>query len=109
MALQPVSIFESDATGSKETITLHPVPPAASTNVTIASAVYGNPSELVPIAPDRKSLSITVQQGTHPLVVTLVSPDPKDEIVQLSQGSTKLANPVVRQHSGVSTIFIQGT
>jgi hypothetical protein len=37
MALQPVSIFETDKTGSSETITLQPT----SSKATIASAVYG--------------------------------------------------------------------
>ena len=113
MALQPGSFFESDNTGSSETITLEPVSPATSTNATIASVFYGTDGQgspqPVPIAADRKSLSITVLQGVNPLVITLVSPNPNDESVLLTQGSTKLANPTVRQHSAVSTIFIKGT
>jgi hypothetical protein len=103
VALKPVSIFKSDATGSNETITLGP----ASSAATIASAVYSG--QLVTVAGDGKSLSFTVLQGVHPLVITLLSPSPNDEIVQLSQGGTDLASPVISQHSGVSTILIQGT
>ena len=63
MALQPGSFFDSDATGSNETITLQPVSPATSTGATIASAFYGTASNGAPqpaaIAADGKSLSIT--------------------------------------------------
>jgi hypothetical protein len=106
MALQSVSIFKSDNTDSNETITLEPAPPATSTNATIVSAVYGG--QLVQVAGDRKSLSFTVLQEVHPLVITLASPNPNDEIVRLAQGQTILASPVISQHSGVSTILIQG-
>jgi hypothetical protein len=41
-------------------------------------------------------------------VITLASPNPKDEIVRLVQGQTILASPVISQHSGVSTILVQG-
>ena len=102
MALTPASIFESDATGANETISLQP----ASTDVTIASAVYSG--QVVQVAGDRKSLSFTVAQGVHPLVITLVSPDPEDEEVDLAQDSGPLASVVVSQHSGVSTLLIQG-
>jgi hypothetical protein len=113
MALQPGSFFESDSTGSSETITLQPVSPAPSTNAAIASAFYGNDASGHPkpadVAPDRKSVTITVVSGINSLVITLVSPNPNDETVQLCQGSTQLANPTVRNHSGVSAIFIKGT
>jgi hypothetical protein len=112
MALQPSSFFSSDAIGSSEIISLIPVSPATSTNATIASAFYGTDEQGSPksaaITVDRKSLSITVLKGINPLVITLVSPNPSDEIVQLSQDSTKLADPVISQHSAVSTIFIKG-
>jgi hypothetical protein len=106
MALQSVSIFKSDKTDANETITLEPDPPATSTDATIASAVYGG--QLVKVAIDRKSLSFTVLQGVHPLTVTLASPNPKDEIVRLTQDQKVLASPVISQHSGVSVILIQG-
>lgn len=113
MVLQPGSFFDSDATTATETIVLQPVPPASSTNAMIASAFYGADASGKPrpaaVAADGKSVSITVIQGINPLVITLVSPNPKDETVQLCQGATVLATPTVRNHSGVSTIFIQGT
>jgi hypothetical protein len=113
MALQPGSFFESDSTGASETITLQPVSPATTTNAAIASAFYGNDTSGHPksadVAPDRKSVTITVVSGINSLVITLVSPNPNDETVQLCQGSTQLANPTVRNHSGVSAVFIKGT
>lgn len=113
MALKPVSFFEADATGTKETITLEPFPPASSTNAKMASAFYGTDDQgapkKVPISSDGKSLTITVVQGDNPLVITIVSPNPNDESVLIKQGGTVLANPTVRQHSAVSTIMIKGT
>jgi type IV secretion system protein VirB5 len=113
MTLQPGSFAASDATGSNETITLQPVSPATSTGASIASAFYGNDASGHPkpatVAADQKSLTITVASGINSLVITLVSPNPDDETVQLCQGSTVLATPTVRNHSGVSTIFIKGT
>lgn len=113
MTLQPGSFASSDATGSNETITLQPVSPATSTSASIASAFYGNDisghPQLATVAADQKSLTITVASGINSLVITLVSPTPNDETVQLCQGSTVLATPTVRNHSGVSTIFIKGT
>lgn len=113
MALQPGSFFESDSTGSSETVSLQAASPATSTSATIASAFYGNDEGGHPtpaaIAPDRKSVTITVLPGITSLVITLVSPNPSDETVELCQGSTQLADPTVRNHSAVSTIFIKGT
>jgi hypothetical protein len=113
MALQPGSLFDSDATGATETITLEPLPPATSTAATIASAFYGTDDQGIPqpvqIAVDGKSMSFTVLTGVNPLVITLVSPNPNDEIVQLSEGGTVLANPVLSRHKAVFTIFIKGT
>jgi hypothetical protein len=113
MTLQPGSFAASDATGSNETITLQPVSPATSTGASIASAFYGNDASGHPkpstVAADQKSLTITVTSGINSLVITLVSPNPDDETVELCQGSTVLATPTVRNHSGVSTIFIKGT
>lgn len=113
MTLQPGSFFESDATGSNETISLQPVSPATSTNATIASAFYaaddsGSPTP-ASIAADRKSLSFTVAKGINPLVITLVSPNPNNETVQLVQGSTLLEHVVLSKHSAVTTLFIRGT
>ena len=113
MTLQPGSFFESDTTGSTETIRLQPASPATSTNVLIASAFYGNDQNGHPqpagVAGDRKSVTITVLSGINSLVITLVSPNPTDETVELRQGSTLLAAPTVRNHSAVSAIFIKGT
>lgn len=109
MALTRGSFFQSDATGATETIDLKPVPPATSTNATIASAFYGTPPQSVSIATNRKSLTFTVLPGTNQLVITIVSPNPQDESVILADGTTILANPTVRQHSAVSVLFIHGT
>ena len=103
MALTPVSIFQSDKTGSSETIALQP----ASSKAIIASAVYGG--ELVEIADGRKSLTFTVLEKVNRLVITLASPNPDDEMVSLIQGGTTLARPVITEHSGVSSMLIQGT
>jgi hypothetical protein len=112
MALQPGSFFESDTTGSNETISLQPVSPATSTNAGFASAFYGTDSSGTPqpvtIAPGGQSLSFTVLNGINPLVITLVSPNPS-ETVQLTQGSTLLEHVVLSQHSAVTTLFIKGT
>lgn len=113
MTLQPGSFFESDATGALETVTLQPVAPKPSTNAMIASAFYGKDTsgapKAAPKAPDGKSVSFTVLSGINPLVVTIVSPDPADETVNLCQGTVVLADPTVRNHSAVSTMLIQGT
>lgn len=113
MALQPGSFFESDSTGSSETISLQPASPASSTSALIASAFYGNDGSGHPkpasVAADQKSVTITVTSGINSLVITLVSPNPDDETVELCQGSTQLADPTVRNHSAVTTILIKGT
>jgi hypothetical protein len=113
MALQPGSFFDSDATGTKETITLGPASPATSTNAKIASAFYGTDSQGTPepalLGVDGKSVSFTVLDGVQPLVITLVSPNSADETVRLSQGTTDISFPVISKHSAVITIFINGT
>jgi hypothetical protein len=113
MALQPGSFFDSDAKGTHETITLGPASPATSTNATIASAFYGTDSQGTPepasISGDGKSVSFTVLDGVQALVITLVSPNPTDETVRLSQGTTDISFPVISRHSAVITIFINGT
>lgn len=113
MTLQAGSFFESDSINSTETIALQPTSPATSTAVLIASAFYGKDESGHPkqaaVAQDQKSVNITVVSGINSLVITLVSPNPADETVQLCQGSTLLAAPTVSNHSGVSTILIKGT
>jgi hypothetical protein len=113
MALEPGSFFDSDATGANETITLGPANSANSTNATIGSAFYGTDAQGIPqaakVSEDRKSISFTVLKGINPLLITLVSPNPKDEMVRLSQGGTDLSFPVISRHSAVITIFINGT
>lgn len=113
MSLQAVTFFKSDTTGAVETVTLKPVAPKPSTNAMIASAFYGTDASGTPKAatraPDGKSVSFTVLSGINSLVVTIVSPDPADETVNLSQGAVVLADPTVRNHSAVSTMLIQGT
>lgn len=113
MALTPGSLFDSDSTGETETILLEPLPPMTTTQATIASAFYGTDSQGTPqpaqIAASGKSLSFKVLSGINPLVITLVSPNPVDEIVQLTEAGTVLANPVVSRHKAVVTIFIKGT
>ncbi len=112
MALTPGSFFESDLTGASEVITVAPASPATSTLATVASAFYGIDASGAPkpatVAVDGKSISLTVLNGFNSLVVTLVSPNPNDELVQLRQASTVLAAPTVSGHSAVSTVIIQG-
>jgi hypothetical protein len=94
-------------TGAAKTINLQPLPPATSTNVSIASAAYGNPSPTV--AADRMSASFTVLAGLNALVIGLDSPSPNDETVQLTLDGNQVAMVTVRQHSGASAISIDGT
>lgn len=113
MALTRGTMFNSDATGTTETIILTPLPPMNSTLATIDSAFYGTDNQGDPkpveVAVDGKSISFKVLTGVNPLEINLVSPNPNDEIVQLSQGGTVLGNPVVSNHKGVFTIFVNGT
>ena len=113
MSLQPGSFFESDASGAVETVTLQPSAPNLATNAMIASAFYGKDASGAPKpvtkATDGKSIQFAVLTGINSLVITLVSPNPVDETVELCQGATVLADPTVRNHSAVSTILIQGT
>jgi hypothetical protein len=92
---------------------LGPASPATFTNAKIASAFYGTDSQGTPqpvsVADDGKSLSFTVQQGVKPLVMTLVSPNPNDEMVRLFQDGTDISFPVISKHSAVITLFINGT
>jgi hypothetical protein len=111
MTLVPGSFFQSDTTGQKEAIILKPVDPA--TNAKIASAFYGLDSAGIPkqasVAQDGQSLSITVLNGITFLLVTVISPDPANAVIQLCQGATVLAEAAITNHSAVSTIIIQGT
>ncbi|MGB8477992.1 MAG: hypothetical protein WCE63_04020 [Acidobacteriaceae bacterium] len=113
MSLAPSSFFESDKTGNTETITLASATSGATTNALIGSAFYGKDTSGTPaaatVSADKKSVTITVLLGVNALVVTAVSPDSGLAIVQLVQGATVLSKFTIAGHSGVSTIFIQGT
>lgn len=112
MALQAGSIFDSDTAGTSETISLLPVPPATNTQVLIGTAFYGTDSSGAPkpvtVSADRRSLTLNMIAGINSLTVTLTSPDPSNQPVNLVQGSLILATPTVRNHSGFSSIFLRG-
>ena len=112
MPLQPKSVFSSDTVGSTESIALQPVPPARSTQITIASAFYGTDASgaPVPVTVSAKGnvVTLTMLPGFNALTVTLVSPDPALQAVNLVQAGTVLATPIVKNHSGFSTMFLQG-
>jgi hypothetical protein len=95
-------------TGSMKTIKLEPIPPASSTNVSIASADYGAPPK-PQVADDRMSVSFTVKDGLNALVITLDSLSENDETVQLTLDGAQLTMVTVRQHAGASAIDINGT
>jgi hypothetical protein len=100
-------------TGTTHTDILEPLPPMVSTLATVDSAFYGTDSQGDPkaadVAGDGKSVSFKVLADVNPLVINLVSPNPNDEIVQLSQGGRVVGNPVVNQHKAPFTIFVNGT
>jgi hypothetical protein len=108
--LTSTKTFFSDKTGDKETISLQ------SDNAVIASGYYGVDAQQHPlkatIAADRKSLKITVLNGTNALVVTLVSQVDDEEIATLYQGDPD-NNPLdyitVSGKVGAGSILIQGT
>jgi hypothetical protein len=110
MALTPGSLFDSDATGAKETITLEPSDPSSPTNATFGPCFYGKDAQGNPvqIPTEDASLTFTVLTGINPLTMTLLSPD-KDETVLLKQGDTLLLDPTIRNHSTVCMIVIKGT
>jgi hypothetical protein len=111
MTLQLGSLFNSDATGSQETITLEPSDPKTTTQATFGPVFYGTDSQGSPqqIPTNDTSLTITVLKGINPLAITLVSPEKEDETVLLKQGNTLLLDPTIRNHSTVCTIVIKGT
>lgn len=94
-------------TGATKTIKLEPILPPDSTNVSIASAAYGDPAPTV--AADRMSVSFTVKDGLNALVIGLVSVSADNETVQLMLDGNQVAMVTVRQHSGPSVIDINGT
>jgi len=55
------------------------------------------------------SVSFKVKDGLNVLAIGLVSPSPADETVQLTLDGNQIAMVTVRQHSGPSTININGT
>lgn len=108
MTLTAGSFYQSDKTGTSETIKLVPLPPAAATQATIASAVYGNPNSAT-VAANGLSLTIPkVLSGVNSLVVTVVSPNPNDTAA-LVQGTTSFAQLTLNNHWAASTIQIYGT
>lgn len=98
---------EQLATGDTKTIKLEPIPPANSTNVSIASAAYGDPAPTV--ADDRMSVTFTVKEGLNALVIGLASPSPNNETVQLTLDGNQVAMVTVRQHAGASAVSINGS
>jgi hypothetical protein len=112
MALTPSSFFESDNIGNVEQITLAPLPPATSTDALIASAFYGlnsgNVPATIPIDADRKSFSFSILPGVFALTVTVVSPDPARQDVQLCQGTTQIDLITIQNHSGSGAVLIRG-
>jgi hypothetical protein len=111
MPLTQGSFFQSDATGNQEIVALQ-ASGGGATSALIASAFYGrdgsNAPKPVSILPDGKSLTFAVDKGFNALVVTLVSPDPGSQSVDLVQGEMIFASLNVTNQSGVSTILIQG-
>jgi len=99
---------EQLTTDDTKTIKLEPIFPATSTNVSIGSADYGAPPK-PQVAADRMSVSFKVKDGLNVLAIGLVSPSPADETVQLTLDGNQIAMVTVRQHSGPSTININGT
>lgn len=111
MALTRGSLFDSDATGATETITLEPEDPNTPTNATFGPCFYGKDSQGNPvqIPADDKSLTFKVLAGINPLTMTLLSPDKNEEMVLLKEGDTELLDPTIRNHSTVCSIVIKGT
>lgn len=99
---------EQLTTGDTKTIKLEPILPADSTNVSIASADYGAPPAPV-VAGDRMSVTFTVRDGLHTLVITLASRSQSEETWQLMLDGGQVAMVTVRQHAGVGAVNINGT
>jgi len=83
MSLQQTSWELSDATNTRETISID------ASNTIIAGASYGTDAAgapiQVPVAADSKSFQITVIKGNNPLIVTLLSPGPDFDVVYVQQ------------------------
>jgi len=109
MALTPGSLFNSDATGTTETITLEPEDPNTPTNATFGPCFYGKDSQGNPvqIPAAGQSLTFKVLPCINPLTMTLLSPkDP--ETVLLKEGDTELLDPTIKNHSTVCSLVIKG-
>jgi len=98
---------EQLTTDDTKTIKLEPVIPPDSTNVSIASAAYGDPAPTV--AADRMSVSFKVMDGLHTLVITLASRSQAEETWQLMLDGGQVAKVTVREHAGTGLININGT
>jgi hypothetical protein len=103
----------ADQTGASDTISIQPVPPQTSTQVTFAAATYGSekdgsPHNLPDVA-GKTSLTFTVLSGLNRLVFGLISPAPQLQSVNIVQGETILVTVSVEFNSGVGTLPIMGT
>ena len=113
MGLKQGTVFDSDTVGTNETLTLQTVNGQSPTPSLIASAFYGtqvngSPKPAV-ISDDRKQVTFTVEVGFHTLNITVASPSTTDELVKLVDSANQdIADFNVTNHSGVSTVLIQG-
>jgi hypothetical protein len=107
MALTPGSLFDSDATGTTETITLEPED--ADSNATFGPCFYGKDSlgNPVQILAGGRSLTFKVLPGINPLTMTLLSPEDQEDVV-LKEGNTELLDPTIGNHSTVVSLVIKG-
>jgi hypothetical protein len=92
--------------GVVKTVTLEPVAPATITDAKISSVFYSRdwrdwirPKSL-PVDPRGTSFSFSVGGGTHRLIVSVESPTPGDQDVQLYMGTVQMALLKIRNHSG---------
>jgi hypothetical protein len=110
MPLKQTSWILSDATGTPETISID------ASNTTIAGVSYGTDAAGAPIpvqiSTDNKSFEIKVISGSNPLIVTLISPGPDNDIVYVQQktpnGAADLDSFVIYRQE-VWDPMIQGT
>ena len=103
----------ADQTGTSETITIEPVPPATSMQVFFTAASYGTepdgtPTTLPGVA-GKKALAFKVLQGSNRLVFGLASSTPQRQSVNIVQGTTQLSTVSVEFHSGTGSLRIMGT
>ncbi len=111
MTLVPGSFFQSGSIGKDETIVLRLVDPAASASINTAfygKDAAGKPSAAT-VSPDGQSVTIKVLSGTNALEFNLISPGHSDVSVQLCQRDNVFAEPLITDHTGVSTLSIRGT